>query len=686
MGAFDDLLPARQGGRGFDDLIPSQSAAEPPQAQRPIHDQELSLGEKLVSMLPKGAQQWLSNPSVAGVGLGKGSAVHGVMLGAADPVVGAAQLSGLGQNTTINQAIDAKNAEYEQARAAAGRDGFDAARFAGNVASPANLVIAQAAPINAATKLGKVAQGARAGALGGAAAPVVNADQSYLPEKILQTASGAAAGGALAPVASSLGEAVTRRVAALSPAEKAAQADAILRETVNRFRREGIELDRAQINTLRQHVSQALDGGQKIDPAALLRKQDFDALGIDPTLGQITRDPAQFARERNLRGVSGVGEPLMQRLEQQNTRLQDLITGRARGAADENSAGEALLSSLRSVDDAAKTQVDAAYGKARDHLGRAAPMDSAGFSQQANATLDEQMLGRWLPEEVRGILNDVTLGKIPFNVNTAVQIDSVLSQAQRAAMNSGNPAQAKAVGAVRDALNKAGIADNVGEDAKMMFDTARGMARDRFKTHEAIPALKAAVNGDVNAQDFVRRFLINGKADEVRALAGALPEDAAAEARHQFGAALERAAFGENTGDKAFSPERFSRFINQPGMRQKLAAFFSPEDVEQITRIGRVGAYMNSFPAFAPVNTSNTASALADLGWLSRIPGVPQSVGLLNIAKTAAENQHAVNSALGAKLRNQPADIPAKQLELLSRILGGGMGGVAGAAGTGIGD
>ena len=199
-------------------------------------------------------------------------------------------------------------------------------------------------------------------------------------------------------------------------------------------------------------------------------------------------------------------------------------------------------------------------------------------------------------------------------------------------------------------------------------------------------ALKAAVNGDVNAQDFVRRFLINGKADEVRALAGALPEDAAAEARRQFGAALERAAFGENTGSKAFSPERFSRFINQPGMQQKLAAFFSPEEVGQIRQIGRVGAYMNSFPAFAPVNTSNTASALANLGWLSRIPGVPQSVGLLNMAKTAAENQHAVNSALGAKLRNQPADIPAKQLELLSRILGSGMGGVAGATGTGIGN
>lgn len=685
MGAFDDLLPAGQGGRGFDDLIPSQGTA-PAQASRPIPEQEMSLGEKLVSMLPKGAQQWLSNPSVAGAGLGKGSAVHGAMLGAADPVVGAAQLATLGRNGGINQAIDAKDTEYEQARAAAGRDGFDAARFVGNVASPANLAIAEAAPINAATKLGKAAQGAVAGGLGGAAAPVANADQSYLPEKVVQTLSGGVAGGALAPVASSLGEAITRRVATLSPAEKATQTDAILRETVNRFRREGIELDRAQINTLQQQVSQALDNGQKIDPAALLRRQDFQALGIEPTLGQITRDPAQFARELNLRGASGVGDPLLQRLEQQNVRLQDLITGRARGAADENSAGESLLASLRNVDDVAKTQVDAAYGRARDHLGRAAPMDPAGFSQQANATLDEQMLGRWLPEEARGILNDVTLGKIPFNVNTAVQIDSVLSQAQRAAMNSGNPAQAKAVGAVRDALNKAGIADNVGEDAKMMFDTARGLARNRFKTHEAIPALKAAVNGDINAQDFVRRFLINGKADEVKALAGVLPEDAASEARKQFGAALERAAFGENNGDKAFSPERFSRFINQPGMRQKMAAFFSPDEVSEISRIGRVGSYMNRFPAFAPVNTSNTASALANLGWLSRIPGVPQSVGLLNMAKTAAENQHAVNSALGAKLRNQPADIPAKQLELLSRILGGGMGGVAGATGTGVGN
>ncbi len=84
------------------------------------------------------------------------------------------------------------------------------------------------------------------------------------------------------------------------------------------------------------------------------------------------------------------------------------------------------------------------------------------------------------------------------------------------------------------------------------------------------------------------------------------------------------------------------------------------------------------------MNTSNTASAAFNL--LSKIPGVPSGIGLLNAAKNAAGNQIAVNSALKANPAQASADIAPKQLELLSRILGGGMAGIGGMAGTGIGN
>lgn len=685
MGAFDNLVPTQEEPKGnaFASLIPSAPVEQPrKQAQQP---QELSMAERVASALPRGVKDWLSNPSIAGVGIGQGSAVNGAMIGAADPVMGALQLATGGQSSAINQAIDAKNTEYEQARTGQGRDGFDAARLVGNIASPANLAIAQVAPINAVKTGGKILQGARAGAIGGAAAPVLNADEGYAVEKGVQAGAGAFAGGLLTPVASKVGDAVTRKIATLSPKEITKRTDDVMLEAVQRLQREGVTMNPMDMNRLRAEVAKSLKDGIEVDAAALARKADFEALGMQPTLGQITRDGSQFSREKNLRGVAGVGEPLLQRFDSQAQRLQELLSGKSAGAVDEFSAGQKFMQSLQGVDDGMNAKVNDAYAKAKDHLGRDAPMDSGKFSDDANDAINSEMLNDALPPQARSILNKITLGEIPFNVNSAVMIDKRFGGMQRDLAASGNKEGALAVGKLRTALNNAPIADNVGEDAKMMFDAARGMAKNRFDTHKAIPALKAAIDGDISAQDFTRRFLINGKAEEVANLAKVMPEDAKQEARRQLSAALERAAFGQNTtGDKAFAQESFAKFINQPGMKQKLSAFFSPQETQEIERIGRVGAYMSNFPANNTVNTSNTAGAMINL--LSRVPGVPSSVNILTAAKNAAQNQSAVKSAMAAKPGQSPFKISPEQSELLSRVLGFGMGGVAGAAGSGIGN
>ena len=68
---------------------------------------------------------------------------------------------------------------------------------------------------------------------------------------------------------------------------------------------------------LRAQAEHALANNTTIDTAAALRKADFESLGQQPLLGQITRDPMQFARERNLRGIAGAGEPIAARLSGQ---------------------------------------------------------------------------------------------------------------------------------------------------------------------------------------------------------------------------------------------------------------------------------------------------------------------------------------------------------------------------------
>jgi len=239
--------------------------------------------------------------------------------------------------------------------------------------------------------------------------------------------------------------------------------------------------------------------------------------------------------------------------------LSRTLGGFAQGADEAFAGGQKIASGLGSIDARARSAVDDAYNAARDSAGRHVELDNVGFVKSANDALDEGMLGHYLPDQVRNMLNDVSTGKIPLNVNTAVQMDSVLSAAQRGAL----PAERKALGAVRDALNNATPANNTGADALAAFQGARKLAAERFKLHEAIPALKAAANGDVPADDFVRKFVINGDALELRGMAKLLKEhapEAYQQARAQVGAEL-RSAPSFAGLDSARTSRETSRFL-----------------------------------------------------------------------------------------------------------------------------
>ncbi|MBK8759218.1 MAG: hypothetical protein IPM03_02005 [Sulfuritalea sp.] len=131
----------------------------------------------------QGASDWFAETFGPNGNL-RGSAIGGVMQGMADPVVGAAQfaanLPGVRSlaGESVNAGIKAKEAEYEAARARAGRGGFDAARFAGNLAAPSNIALASRIPA-AAGLLGRAGTGAAAGAVGAAMTPETDAENYW---------------------------------------------------------------------------------------------------------------------------------------------------------------------------------------------------------------------------------------------------------------------------------------------------------------------------------------------------------------------------------------------------------------------------------------------------------------------------------------------------------------------------
>lgn len=194
MGAFDDLIPAStqqaapQGGGMFDDLIPQQQQARP----RFENIEEPNWIERQIAKLPD-----IVSPK-------EESQLRSFAMGAADPSVGAAQLLantrlfGGKAAESVNEAIRQKEAEALAQREAVGREGFDAYRMGGNIASPpfmAAMRIPAASSVMGRPWLGRVLQGGAIGAGAGAVSPVT--DEDFLATKAAQVGGGAALGAAI---------------------------------------------------------------------------------------------------------------------------------------------------------------------------------------------------------------------------------------------------------------------------------------------------------------------------------------------------------------------------------------------------------------------------------------------------------------------------------------------------------
>jgi hypothetical protein len=398
----------------------------------------------------------------------------------------------------------------------------------------------------------------------------------------------------------------------------------------------------AMMPPTKQAVARAIEQNPNVSPAAAMRAQDFKLLDIDPTLGQITRDPTQYAQELNMRGVSGVGEPLANRFNQQNTRLQQALYGLAGNAADAYQAGSAIKGSLKSIDNQMSQQVSDAYAAARASSGKNLDVPLTGLAQDYAQVLND--FGDKVPSGVRNNFNQLGLmggtQQKTFSIENAENLLKVINANQ-----SNDPATNAALGTLRTSVKNAILS---ADDKGGVYAPARALAAQRFALQDQIPALEASAADTINPDDFVRKYLVGGKTDQVSALANLLKSQdpgAFTEARNQIGAQLALKGFGNNVaGDAPFKPAGYAQQLQAFGPA-KLGAFYTPDEIAQLNAIGRVGSYMNAYPSAAPVNTSNTASALGSLV-AKGVKGIPYVGGLIE----NAHNRALVNRALAARL------------------------------------
>lgn len=432
------------------------------------------------------------------------------------------------------------------------------------------------------------------------------------------TQAGAAMAGAIggATTVSALGKVINSAMRAVKGVGSRT-AEAILSDAVKKTGFKMAEIPQEIRQSIIKDINKGIKSGKKeLDPQALQRLADYRSLGAKPTKGKITLDPATITREENLRKAAAqIDDPRMSeyaRVPRQNelvimSKLDDMGAGTAVRPIE---SAEIQQEALRRLDKPVKKAVDTAYESVRGAEGRYANLNTKAFSEAANTALDEGQLGRLLPAEARSILNDISDGTIPFNVNTAQQYDRTLSMMQR----SSKPDAAYAIGKVRDALKKTPIESMEGEQAMQMHRAATGMARKRFQKIESTPALKAAL--DEEAPDaFMQTYILgSGKKATVKAvdnLAKELKKDPEAygSARDQIVSFLKKSAVGSKENEVAsFSADGYLKALDK--LIDKMPSFFSKEEIAQLKTIGRVAKYESYQPKGSAINNSNTASAL----------------------------------------------------------------------------
>lgn len=551
--------------------------------------------------------------------------------------------------------------DYQQNWRQGGVDGIDWGRITGQTLSTLPLTPGVG---TAATMGGRAAQAARAGAVMGAFTPVEQADSdvAFWAKKAGQSALGAVTGAVAAPVvelgikgAVKAGEGIADVAGRLTNRTSEAEARSYVARALES---QGIDYTQVRADVFDGLVKDARVAMQRYggaDPAAIARMADFRELGVNPLKPWVTRDPVAFTRAENLAGINGVGEPLQRTRSDLN---RALIAGVDRGsqgtAYDLGVQARGAIGKVNASDDAA---INHLYKTFREQIPDVSG-NGARLVDDISRTLDEAVLaapGAW-PAKFQALFE----GKMPVDFGTLEK----LRKAANAQLRGAKGGDVAALGHIKDAIDRemftmaeeaaakagmpvpynAGVA-KVGEltgrpatasEALSTVQQARDLFRQTMQKREAAPALAAGADGRLTPETFFADHIRGGSVEEVRALWKTLPDEGRAAMRAMVFDEARKAAIGSASPETGtFSASNFAKFMQAPGMKEKLATILGPRDMAALERIQRAADNANRLPAGHKVNTSNSSQAVANVGGklidaLGKIPGV-RSVGAFAI-------------------------------------------------------
>lgn len=543
-------------------------------------------------------------------------------------------------------------------------------------------------------------------------------------ERAANALTGAAGGSAGLAIGRGIGKVAGGVKAMMTPAAP------VEMEISAKFAQKGIDYNalpqavKAQVINIGKKSMEDVD---KLDPIQLGRMADFNATGIQPTRGWLSRDPKQWWLENNLNTVD----------DQLKTRFMDaqqsLLYGVRKGAGDatDYERGQVLQKSVGDYDAGLKAKADKLYQTARNTAGRDIPLDPHKFVNDASVELDQQMLGSKLPADTLSWFQKATEGKEPFDMGTAMQrlqalngriystndraeavalgivkkhLINAIDNGETAAFNpapgmrspgsapgaSSQPFTAARIGGqarlpsagklsstggispFQGGIGPAAGAGQTGEQAPPgiaeAFRSARSAAADRFRFQEASPLIEKILKGNYAPED-LPDIVGKMKVDQLKDLSKLEQERGV-----PIMSSLQDAARAYVRDSATLQGETGGSFtIN--GMRKALdrigpekgKALFGADGWAEYQRILRVGGAINN-PPMKPAGSTTAPNLLRFAQTLGKLP-IPGAKGLLEITITAAgkaKQMSDVGSALNPPLS---MTVPKKQQSSLLPLL-----------------
>lgn len=428
----------------------------------------------------------------------------------------------------------------------------------------------------------------------------------------------------------------------------------------------------AAVSQASPELQQAVAGipVNKVNVPVLQRHVEADTLPIPIRLteGQATGDPVIISNEMNRRGQPG-NEALVNRLNEQNGQLTaNLSAIREQAAPDAFGTrpiehGQSLIDAYKQINDSLETQIGAKYQALRDAAGGEFPVDAPALLKNVETSLKKQLL----TNDAKGLSQFKELQRLAKE--NAMTFEDFLSLRK----NLGTVARTAQDGNVRtaaslmiDELEKLPLSREAAQ-LKPLADEARKAAKARFDMLRKDPAMKAAVEDTIPADQFANKFVINGVNKNVQQMIENLGPDSPA---HQTMKASvidylrEKAGVAREGGN--FTQAGYNKALMSLDNMNNLNVVMDGNTANQLKTLGNVAGYIQNQPKGSFVNNSNsTVAYLAEkaaqgLETLGNVVGggkfgLPVGTmirGKAQEIKAAKETQKSLRPGAGVELRN----------------------------------